>query len=257
MHEIVHLSDVEFDVDEILEINDSNNFTMDIEVENTHYYTLGSGLVSHNSVSCLTRTTSGIEPAFLLSYKRRRKVTPGDFTAKVDFTDELGDKWTEYTVYHHWFKKWMDVTGLEDPQDSPYWGATANDVDWLSSVNLQAAAQRWIDHSISKTCVSGDTLIETNEGLLYADEIAQSVNCRDESFSKVENLTTTNHHGREAMIGFVCDQGIKKTYRVTTKSGLSIKTTIDHKFILLNDDDGIEAWCELENINIGDRIKLS
>ena len=93
MHEIVHLSDVEFDVDEILEINDSNNFTMDIEVENTHYYTLGSGLVSHNSVSCLTRTTSGIEPAFLLSYKRRRKVTPGDFTAKVDFTDELGDKW--------------------------------------------------------------------------------------------------------------------------------------------------------------------
>jgi ribonucleoside-diphosphate reductase alpha chain len=104
------------------------------------------------SVSCLTRTTSGIEPSFLLSYKRRRKVTPGDFTAKVDFTDEMGDKWTEYTVYHHWFKKWMDVTGLEDPQDSPYWGATANDVDWLSSVNLQAAAQRWIDHSISKTC---------------------------------------------------------------------------------------------------------
>ena len=104
------------------------------------------------SVSCLTRTTSGIEPAFLLSYKRRRKVTPGDFTAKVDFVDEMGDKWTEYTVYHHWFKKWMDVTGLENQQDSPYWGATANDVDWLSSVNLQAAAQRWIDHSISKTC---------------------------------------------------------------------------------------------------------
>lgn len=104
------------------------------------------------SVSCLTRTTSGIEPVFLLSYKRRRKVTPGDFTSKVDFVDEMGDKWTEYTVYHHWFKKWMDVTGLEDQQDSPYWGATANDVDWLASVNLQAAAQRWIDHSISKTC---------------------------------------------------------------------------------------------------------
>lgn len=104
------------------------------------------------SVSCLTRTTSGIEPAFLLSYKRRRKVTPGDFTSKVDFVDEMGDKWTEYTVYHHWFKKWMDATGLEDPKDSPYWEATANDVDWLASVNLQAAAQRWIDHSISKTC---------------------------------------------------------------------------------------------------------
>jgi ribonucleoside-diphosphate reductase alpha chain len=104
------------------------------------------------SVSILTQTTSGIEPAFLLSYKRRRKVTPGDATSRVDFVDPLGDKWQEYTVYHHWFKKWMDVTGLSDPKDSPYWGGTANDIDWVSSVEIQAAAQGWIDHSISKTC---------------------------------------------------------------------------------------------------------
>ncbi len=104
------------------------------------------------SVSCLTRTTSGIEPAFLLSYKRRRKITQGDLTSRVDFVDPMGDKWQEYTVYHHWFKKWMDVTGKTDPQESPYWGGTANDIDWVKSVEIQAAAQRWIDHSISKTC---------------------------------------------------------------------------------------------------------
>lgn len=104
------------------------------------------------SVSILTQTTSGIEPAFLLSYKRRRKVTPGDATSRVDFVDPMGDKWQEYTVYHHHFKKWMDVTGLSDPKDSPYWGGTANDIDWVNSVEIQAAAQRWIDHSISKTC---------------------------------------------------------------------------------------------------------
>ena len=104
------------------------------------------------SVSCVTRTTSGIEPAFLLSYKRRRKITSGDVTSRVDFVDDLGDKWMEYTVYHHWFKKWMDATGLENPEDSPYWKATANDIDWISSVDLQAAAQRFCDHGISKTC---------------------------------------------------------------------------------------------------------
>jgi ribonucleoside-diphosphate reductase alpha chain len=104
------------------------------------------------SVSCLTRTTSGIEPAFLLSYKRRRKITQGDLTSRVDFVDPMGDKWQEYTVYHHWFKKWMDITGKTDPQESPYWGGTANDIDWEKSVDIQAAAQRWIDHSISKTC---------------------------------------------------------------------------------------------------------
>jgi ribonucleoside-diphosphate reductase alpha chain len=104
------------------------------------------------SVSCLTRTTSGIEPAFLLSYKRRRKITQGDLTSRVDFVDPMGDKWQEYTVYHHWFKKWMDITGKTDPQESPYWGGTANDIDWEKSVDIQAAAQLWIDHSISKTC---------------------------------------------------------------------------------------------------------
>jgi ribonucleoside-diphosphate reductase alpha chain len=104
------------------------------------------------SVSCLTRTTSGIEPAFMLSYKRRKKITSGDLNSRHDFTDALGDKWQEYTVYHHWFKKWMDITGKTDPQESPYWGGTANDIDWEKSVDIQAAAQHWIDHSISKTC---------------------------------------------------------------------------------------------------------
>jgi ribonucleoside-diphosphate reductase alpha chain len=104
------------------------------------------------SVSCLTRTTSGIEPAFLLSYKRRRKITQGDLTSRVDFVDPMGDKWQEYTVYHHWFKKWMEVTGKTDPKESPYWGGTANDIDWVKSVEIQAAAQEFVDHSISKTC---------------------------------------------------------------------------------------------------------
>ena len=103
------------------------------------------------SVSLLTKTTSGIEPAFLLTYKRRRKITQNDITAKIDFIDPMGDKWQEYVVYHHWFKKWMDVTGKCDPKESPYWGGTANDIDWMKSVDIQAAAQGWIDHGISKT----------------------------------------------------------------------------------------------------------
>ena len=103
------------------------------------------------SVSILTQTTSGIEPVFLLSYKRRRKIVNGDLSSRVDFVDAMGDKWQEYTVYHHWFKKWMEVTGESDPSRSPYWGATANDIDWTKSVEIQAAAQRWCDHGISKT----------------------------------------------------------------------------------------------------------
>jgi ribonucleoside-diphosphate reductase alpha chain len=102
------------------------------------------------SVSIMTRTTSGIEPAFLLSYTRRKKVM-GDST-KVDFVDVMGDKWQEYTVNHRGLQQWMEITGESDISKSPYMAATSNDVDWVMSVKLQAAAQKYISHSISKTC---------------------------------------------------------------------------------------------------------
>ena len=109
------------------------------------------------SVSCLTQTTSGIEPAFMLYYKRRRKINPQDGDVRVDFVDDLGDKWQEYNVYHHKFKEWMAVNDVTDDtvdnavQDSPYVGATANEINWRNKVNMQAAAQKWVCHAISNT----------------------------------------------------------------------------------------------------------
>jgi len=113
------------------------------------------------SVSCLTQTTSGIEPAFQAVYKRRKKINPNDEGASVDFIDDLGDEWTEYTVYHHKFKEWMDTTDpdcgweKDSPEiavsHSPYAGATASEIDWRAKVKLQAAAQKWICHAISNT----------------------------------------------------------------------------------------------------------
>lgn len=104
------------------------------------------------SVSALTQTTSGIEPVYMLSYVRRKKHNPSDKNARVDFVDAMGDSWQEFTVYHHGVKKWMEITGQADIKKSPYWNATSNDIDWMASVDLQAAAQKSIDHSISKTC---------------------------------------------------------------------------------------------------------
>ena len=104
------------------------------------------------SVSAMTQTTSGIEPVFLLSYVRRKKQNPSDKNARVDFVDAMGDSWQEFTVYHHGVKRWMDITDETDITKSPYWGATSNEIDWMASVDVQAAAQKFIDHSISKTC---------------------------------------------------------------------------------------------------------
>lgn len=103
------------------------------------------------SVSTLTQTTSGIEPVYMLSYTRRKKINPDSKNVKVDFVDPVGDSWQEYKVYHHGVKKWMQMTGQEDAEKSPYYLATAMDCDWQAGVRLQAAAQKWICHSISRT----------------------------------------------------------------------------------------------------------
>ncbi len=117
------------------------------------------------TTSMMTQTSSGIEPVFMVSYKRRKKVNPNDQNSRVDFTDEVGDSWEEYNVFHHKFITWLEVNGYnvdevtkmgaEDLdkiiQKSPYYQATANDVDWVEKVRLQGAVQKWVDHSISVT----------------------------------------------------------------------------------------------------------
>ena len=103
------------------------------------------------TLSMLAQTSSGIEPVFLLSYKRRRKINPHDKNAEVAFVDEMGDKWEEFTVYHPKLKNWMNVTGEKDIANSPYSGSTAPEIDWLRRVETQAIVQKYVTHSISST----------------------------------------------------------------------------------------------------------
>lgn len=127
------------------------------------------------TTSLMTQTTSGIEPVFMVSYKRRRKVNPNDQNIVVDFVDSVGDAWEEFHVFHHKFVLWLREQGyntqtvsrmneaeLQQLIDrSPYAGATANDVDWVMKVKMQGAIQQWVDHSISVTVnVPNDTTEE-------------------------------------------------------------------------------------------------
>lgn len=135
------------------------------------------------SLSILLQQSSGIEPAFMLVYKRRRKINPGE-DVKVDFIDEVGDSWQEYNVFHPKFKTWWhsyQVDKINEKCDgkastmqmqfayenmdeytsndrlaeiaklSPYAGCTANEIDPLTKVRMQGRIQRWVDHSISVT----------------------------------------------------------------------------------------------------------
>lgn len=108
-------------------------------------------------------------------------MNPNDADVHVDFTDEVGDSYEEYIVYHKKFLTWMEVNGIDTSkrytQDeidelvarSPYHKATANDVDWLMKVRMQGAIQKWVDHSISVTVNLPNDVSEELVGKLYVE----------------------------------------------------------------------------------------
>ncbi|MCD6180049.1 MAG: adenosylcobalamin-dependent ribonucleoside-diphosphate reductase, partial [Bacteroidales bacterium] len=117
------------------------------------------------SVSICTQTSSGIEPVFMVAYKRRRKVNPNDKNTDVSFIDEVGDSWEEYNVFHPKFLDWLRINGYDEKdvmnysdndlnaiiEKSPYHKATSNDINWVNKVKMQGQIQKWVDHSISVT----------------------------------------------------------------------------------------------------------
>ncbi len=83
----------------------------------------------------------------------------------MTFRDEVGDSWEEFNVFHHKFIDWLRINGYDPDKvtrmkdseieaiiaESPYYKATANDVDWIAKVKMQGAIQKWVDQSISVT----------------------------------------------------------------------------------------------------------
>ena len=133
------------------------------------------------TTSLMSQTTSGIEPVFRPVYTRRRKVNPSDKDVKITFVDEVGDSWEEYNVFHHKFLVWLEASGydLNEVKSmsaaeieklvalSPYYKATANDIDWVSKVRMQGAIQKWVDHSISVTVNLPNEVTEELVGKVY------------------------------------------------------------------------------------------
>lgn len=135
------------------------------------------------TVSMMSQTTSGIEPAYLLSYVRSTKVNKDDPEIEVSRVDKDGTKWQDFNVFHHKFRDWLIINGYNleevekmDPESqefkriievSPYHKATSADVDYLEKVRMQGEIQKWVDHSISVTINMPEDVSEEIVGATY------------------------------------------------------------------------------------------
>lgn len=87
------------------------------------------------SGAIVARVTSGVEPIFATSYKRRVKKNDG-----------FGRDFDEYKVYHPIIEKLFG-----DDDNLPEYVVTAHDVDPYFRVKMQGVIQKYIDSSISST----------------------------------------------------------------------------------------------------------
>ncbi|HJU87075.1 MAG TPA: adenosylcobalamin-dependent ribonucleoside-diphosphate reductase [Gemmatimonadota bacterium] len=94
--------------------------------------------------SIVAQSSSGVEPIFCTSYKRRVK-------------QDDGESFTEYKVYHPLVQ---ELWG--DDEELPDYMVTAHDIDPYFRVRMQGVIQRWVDSSISSTVnLPNDVSVET------------------------------------------------------------------------------------------------
>lgn len=180
------------------------------------------------SVSILSQTSSGVEPIFAPWYFRKKKITT---ETEWDVVDEVGDKWVEFPVFHRPFIQFYSgstgisfekaeeiLSKLKEPElreifeKSPYFGATAQDVDYVEKVRMQGGIQKWVDHSISVTVNMPESVTEEMVKDVY--QMAYESGCkgvtvyRDNSRGNV--LSTTSDKSKETVERFEYVNSIKR-----------------------------------------------
>ena len=96
-------------------------------------------------------------------------------------------------------------------------------------------------------CVSGNTLIPTEHGIVRIDSLIDS----DVSNSKVLNLTVGGCY-QPSKATYVHYNGVKTTLKIMTRSGHQLEATFDHKQLVLR--DGEHLWIQFKNLQIGDFV---
>jgi ribonucleoside-diphosphate reductase alpha chain len=145
-----------------------------------------STIAPTGTVSIMTQTSSGCEPLFQPFYIRRTKINSNE-NKKVHFVDQNGDKWQEYPVLHPKFREWMmtfDISsyvGMKNFEElnqddlktlfeiSPWYKATANDIDWIKRVEIQAILQEYTTNAISSTINLPNSATKEEVGEIYIE----------------------------------------------------------------------------------------
>ncbi len=183
------------------------------------------------SGAIVARVTSGVEPIFATSYKR-----------KVKKNDSLGKEFDTFTVYHPVVQ---EMFGTDE--NLPEYVVTAHNVDPYFRVKMQGIVQRYIDSSISSTVnLAEETTVDTVADIymtaykadlkgitVYREGSREGILITDEKSSENKEETSQNAEMKTARNRPSITEG--KTRRMRTGDGTL--------YVTVNEDEN--GLCEV------------
>jgi ribonucleoside-diphosphate reductase alpha chain len=180
--------------------------------------------------SIVAQTSSGIEPIFCTSYRRRVK-------------NHDGDTFTEYKVYHPLIKEMFG-----DDEHLPDYVVTAHDIDPYFRVKMQGVIQKYIDSSISSTVnlpeeVSVDTVADIYltayksglKGITVYREGSREGILQTEEFAKKKGQSPAEEEKGA--------KGPRNRPRVTFGVTERVRTGEGYLYVTINEDE--QGLCEV------------
>ncbi|MBT4707114.1 MAG: adenosylcobalamin-dependent ribonucleoside-diphosphate reductase [Candidatus Marinimicrobia bacterium] len=184
------------------------------------------------SGAIVARVTSGVEPIFATSYKR-----------KVKRNDSLGKEFDTFTVYHPVVQEMFG-----GDENLPDYVVTAHDVDPYFRVKMQGEVQKYIDSSISSTVnLAEDTTVETVADIymkayqgnlkgitVYREGSREGVLITDEKSEEGNTVETTNVTAKKTA---------RNRPQITTGKTRRMRTGDGTLYITVNEDEN--GLCEV------------
>jgi ribonucleoside-diphosphate reductase alpha chain len=184
--------------------------------------------------SIVAQTSSGIEPIFCTSYRRRVK-------------NHDGVSFTEYKVYHPLVKRLFG-----DDEKLPPYVVTAHDIDPYFRVKMQGAIQKYVDSSISSTVnlaenVSVETVADIYltayksglKGITVYREGSREGILQTEEFAKKQATIQQKQHPPDAKHAKGPRQRPRRTFGVTER----VRTGEGYLYVTINEDEN--GLCEV------------
>ena len=178
----------------------------------------------------------------------------------------IGTLQASYTDFHYLNNQWKENADKEALIGVSITGIASGNLDNLDlkeaanivkQENARVAKLIGINKAARCTtvkpegCLKADTLISTNKGILYLDEIGDITG---DTWQSV-NITVATDSLKESVDKFYIN-GVSKTKKILLNSGIELESTENHKFRILT-ESGDYIWKTAKELKTGDILPYS